>query len=471
MKNKIIDINKKTYISILIMLASLIVLSIVITYVVPKGTFESYINEFGEVIYDYTKYIKLPDQEGINIFKGLFSPILVLFSGDGLSLLMLSLFILFIAGAFQVMNDTNGINSIVSFFVNKFKDKKMLLIAIISLVFMTFGSFFGLFEEMLSLLPIIVMLTISLGYDGYTGFLICIVSCAFGFASAITNPFTIIAASNIIGVNPMHNLWYRIIIFIIMYALLMGYIFIHIKRIIKNPMRSPTYETDNKKRQNLINNENTFNKKALHTYSIFLLIVLVSIIIFTSFKETRGYSVVLLTIMFLIGGLITGFIVSNDFKFTLKVFFKGILSALPSILLILMASSIKYILEQGNVLATISNSISLFIDGKNPFIMALLIYVIITFIEFFISSSTAKAVFVMGILSIIDISLSKELLVLIYLFGDGYSNVFFPTSPVLLISLSMVGLNYLKWMKSGKWLIIINIITVIALILLAVLIY
>lgn len=471
MKNKIIDINKKTYISILIMLASLIILSIVITYVVPKGTFESYINEFGEVIYDYTKYIKLPDQEGINIFKGLFSPILVLFSGDGLSLLMLSLFILFIAGAFQVMNDTNGINSIVSFFVNKFKDKKMLLIAIISLVFMTFGSFFGLFEEMLSLLPIIVMLTISLGYDGYTGFLICIVSCAFGFASAITNPFTIIAASNIIGVNPMHNLWYRIIIFIIMYALLMGYIFIHIKRIIKNPMRSPTYETDNKKRQNLINNENTFNKKALHTYSIFLLIVLVSIIIFTSFKETRGYSVVLLTIMFLIGGLITGFIVSNDFKFTLKVFFKGILSALPSILLILMASSIKYILEQGNVLATISNSISLFIDGKNPFIMALLIYVIITFIEFFISSSTAKAVFVMGILSIIDISLSKELLVLIYLFGDGYSNVFFPTSPVLLISLSMVGLNYLKWMKSGKWLIIINIITVIALILLAVLIY
>ena len=95
MKNKIIDINKKTYISILIMLASLIILSIVITYVVPKGTFESYINEFGEVIYDYTKYIKLPDQEGINIFKGLFSPILVLFSGDGLSLLILSLFILF----------------------------------------------------------------------------------------------------------------------------------------------------------------------------------------------------------------------------------------------------------------------------------------------------------------------------------------------------------------------------------------
>ena len=71
MQNKIIDINKKTYISILIMLASLIVFSIIITYIVPKGTFESYVNEFGEVVYDYTKYIKLPNQEGINIFKGI----------------------------------------------------------------------------------------------------------------------------------------------------------------------------------------------------------------------------------------------------------------------------------------------------------------------------------------------------------------------------------------------------------------
>lgn len=471
MKNKIIDINKKTYISILIMLASLIVFSIIITYIVPKGTFESYVNEFGEVVYDYTKYIKLPNQEGINIFKGILSPILVLFSSDGLSLLMLSLFILFIAGAFQVMSDTNGINSIVCFFVNKFKEKKMILIAIIAFVFMLFGSFFGLFEEMLSLLPIIVMLTISLGFDGYTGFLICIVSCAFGFASAITNPFTVIAASSIIGVSPMYNLWFRILIFVIMYGLLIGYTFVHIKKITKNPMRSPTYETDCKKREQLIVNENSFDRKSLNTYLIFLLIVLVSIIVFTSFKATRGYSVVLLMAMFLIGGLTTGYIVSKDFKLTLKLFLKGLISALPTILLILMASSIKYILEQGNVLASIANSISIFVKDKNPFVLALLIYLIITFIEFFISSSTAKAVFVMGILSIVNIGLSNELLVLIYLFGDGYSNVFFPTSPVLLIALSMIGLNYIKWIKSGKWLIISNIILVIALIILAVLIY
>ena len=80
-----------------------------------------------------------------------------------------------------------------------------------------------------------------------------------------------------------------------------------------------------------------------------------------------------------------------------------------------MAQNESITLEEGNVLATIANSISKLVEGKNPFGMALIIYLIILCLEFFISSSTAKAIFVMGILSTINISLSKELMVLLYL--------------------------------------------------------
>jgi uncharacterized ion transporter superfamily protein YfcC len=135
-----------------------------------------------------------------------------------------------------------------------------------------------------------------------------------------------------------------------------------------------------------------------------------------------------------------------------------------------MASSIKYILEEGMILATIAHLISNFVSGKNIFLIALLIYIIVLVLEFFISSSTAKAIFVMGILSVVSIDLSDELLVLLYIFGDGYTNVLFPTSPVLLISLSMVGINYFTWIKRSKYFFIINFLIVIAFILLAVLI-
>ena len=110
------------------------------------------------------------------------------------------------------------------------------------------------------------------------------------------------------------------------------------------------------------------------------------------------------------------------------------------------------------------------IEGRNIYMVAIMLYLIIIVLEFFISSSTAKAIIVMGILSYINIELSKESLVLIYLFGDGYTNVFFPTSPVLLIGLSMIGMNYTSWIKRSFLLFIINTVIVIGLICLAVLI-
>ena len=122
------------------------------------------------------------------------------------------------------------------------------------------------------------------------------------------------------------------------------------------------------------------------------------------------------------------------------------------------------------IIATITNYISLLMKSQNSIIVVLLIYLIILVLEFFISSSTAKAIFVMGILSCVNMNISNNTLTLAYLFADGYSNIFFPTSPVLLIGLSMIGMNYIGWMKKSKWLFVINTLIVIALLVIAVMV-
>ena len=76
----------------------------------------------------------------------------------------------------------------------------------------------------------------------------------------------------------------------------------------------------------------------------------------------------------------------------------------------------------------------------------------------------------MGILSCVNLDISDNILTLTYLFADGYSNVFFPTSPVLLIGLSMIGMNYIGWIKKSKWLILCNTLIVILLLIFATLI-
>ncbi|MBQ2306665.1 MAG: hypothetical protein II184_04040, partial [Clostridia bacterium] len=220
----LINISKKTFIQVTCLLLGLMVLAIVLTYVIPKG-------EFGTLpdgSPDYSAYIPRGDIKGVNIAKGIFAPFLVFASEDGLTLIMLSLFLLIISAAFQVMNDVGGIRELVGSLSERFKNRRNLLIVLITLIFMVFGAFLGLFEEMLTMLPVITALCIMIGLDSFTGFLICIVACGFGFASAVTNPFTVLLASEIIKTNPMTHIWFRLIIFAVMYLLLLGFVFLYI---------------------------------------------------------------------------------------------------------------------------------------------------------------------------------------------------------------------------------------------------
>lgn len=441
---KLINISTKTFIGVAILLFLLMIAAIVMTYVLPKSEF---VYE-GETLVGINS---ISEKGGIPIWKGLLSPFLLLGADGGISIIMLCVFLLVIAGAFQAMNDNNGIKVIVSRIIERFKNRKFLLLCVVALIFMVFGSFLGLFEEMLKLLPIIAILTLSLGYDSFTGFLVSIVACGFGFSTAITNPFTVVFASNLLGISPFIKVWFRIIIFIVMYGLMVLTIFLYTRRIKKKPESSLTYEHDLELRDEEFTNEKVPNEKKIFiSYVTFFLVALATIIIFSAISAIRDYTVVGLIVVFLIGGILVSLISTDwDFKKTMKSFGKGVVSVLPTLVFILMASSIKYILTEGHVLPTIVNSINNAVAGKNIFAITFILFAIILGLEFFISSSTAKAVFVMSIVGMLTLGLSKETLVLIYTFADGYTNLLFPTSPVLLIGLSMMGVSYFTWLKKS----------------------
>ena len=423
---KLVDISRKSFVSVLILLAVLMAVSIILTYVIPGSS-------------------------GIPVFKGIAAPFLILGSSDGLSIIMLSLFLLVIVGTFQAMNDSAGIKVIVERIIHRFHNRRFLLISITALLFMLLGAMLGLFEEMLTLLPIMIILSVSLGYDSFTGFLISIVACGFGFSSAITNPFNVLFASEIIGVNPMTNVWYRIIIFITMFALIELVIFLYTRKIARNPESSFTYERDQRVKKDIFREEQTPNEKRVFlSYLLFFACVLSVIITFSAIDAIRDYTVPALIGVFLIGGTIAS-LIANGFQFgnTFRSFLKGMLSALPTILFILMASSIKYILVEGDALHVIADAINGLVQDKNPYSLTLVLFIIVLVLEFFISSSTAKAVFVMSVLSVLTLNLTKEMQVLIYTFADGYTNLLFPTSPVLLIGLSMIEFSYFKWLRKS----------------------
>ncbi len=474
-KNKtLINLSTKTFIEVVVLLFVLMLVAIVLTYVIPKGAFGTKIVD-GEEVTDYLAYRPVEDAKGIPIWKGLLAPFLVFASDNGLKLIMLSLFLVTVFAAFQVMNDVGGIRALVGAVAARFQKRRALLLCMVALVFMCFGAFLGLFEEMLSMLPIVTALCVLIGYDSFTGFLVSIIACGFGFASAITNPFTVLTAAKIIDANPMENVWYRIIIFVVMYALLLGFVFLYVRRLKKDPASSLTQTHDEQLRAT--GNADEQNEPASQdekrirlTYIVFLLVCLGLIIVCSAIPALRDITVVVLIAYFLIFGLIAGFLAAKAYKPVLKSFLKGVVGALPTIVFIALASSIKYIFDEGSIMPTIVHQINALVEGKNLFLVALVLYAIILVLEFFISSSTAKAILVMGMLAVVNVGLSKQMLVLIYTFADGYTNVLFPTSPVLLISLSMIGVDYFKWVKKSVPLFACNLALVILFIALGIII-
>ncbi len=466
----LINISKKTFLEVAVLLIVLLVLSIVLTYVLPKG-------EFGVLPDgnpDYLQYVRRDDVAGIPWWQGILAPVLVFFSADGLTLAVLSLFLFVIAAAFQVMNDVGGVRVLVGAVSDRFRERRKLLLLLISFLFYCFGAFLGLFEEMLTMLPIVTALAVVLGFDSFTGFLCCIISCGFGFASAITNPFTVLLASAIIGVNPMLHIWFRILIFFVMFVLLQGFLFTYLRRIERDPDASLTRTHDSSLRESAAGQVSAGavtpeqRRRLMRIYVVFLLAALALIIVSSLLAGLRDYTVALLIVYFLVFGILAGIAAGTGFGAVLKSFGRGFVGALPTLVPIALAASIKFVFERGGILPTIVHRINGIVAGHSAVTVALVIYLIVLLLEFFISSSTAKAIFVMGLLAVVHTGLSKEMLVLLYTFADGYTNVLFPTSPVLLISLSMIGVEYFTWVKKSMPLFLLNLVLVVGFIVMGV---
>ena len=268
-----------------------------------------------------------------------------------------------------------------------------------------------------------------------------------GFSVAITNPFTVVYSSDLIGASLTTGLWFRLICFALFYGLVLGFIWLNAKRITKNQTAKPIEEVDELAVPQ--------SKKTFIVWLCFLILALFTIILSTALPFLRDFSTPVVAVVFLIGGLVASWL-TFGFKRFIKSFGKGALAVLPALLMIAMAFAIKLILVEGNILDTITNYIVTAIHGHSKYLVVLILFAIILVLEFFISSSVAKAVFVMGVLKGVIASglvqISPEMLVLIYIFSDGFTNMLFPTSPCLLIGLSMTGQSYLGWLKKSKFL-------------------
>jgi uncharacterized ion transporter superfamily protein YfcC len=312
-------IELKSFITVVCILASVILICGLLSYFIPQGSFLR--DDNGQIIVG--SYVK-GEVDGIAFWRILSAPVRVFASEDAVTIIMISVFLLIMSGVFNLLDKTGGIKIFISRLMHKLKGKGGRIACTCTLIFMLFGSFFGMFEELVTLLPIVIVFMLSINLDTMSGLGACLIASCFGFSSAITNPFSVGLASQVAGISPSSGVWLRIVFFIIIYATLCAFLLIHIRKIQKNPELSPTYEADLTKRASLNFDEGEEgSEKAFKIYGIFFIIQLVALLLIASVRAISDFAIPILAVSFLGAGVVCGLLVSEDKKSVFRHIYKG----------------------------------------------------------------------------------------------------------------------------------------------------
>ena len=163
----------------------------------------------------------------------------------------------------------------------------------------------------------------------------------------------------------------------------------------------------------------------------------------------QDYTMIIVAVMFLAAGIVSCIAAGMKGKALAKTSFDGVKSILPAVIMILMASSIKYTMEEAKILDTLLHSAVELAEHMPDWTVILFIYLIVLVMNFFIPSGSAKAFMLIPLIVPMAqiFGLSTQLCIVAFAFGDGFSNVFYPTNPALLISLGLADVSYGQWFK------------------------
>ena len=441
------NISVRSFVTVAILLLVVLFFCGSLSYFIPQGAFER--DAAGNII---PGTYQVEKTEGIAFWRVITAPVRVFASEDALTIIMISIFLLVMSGVFNLLDKTGGIKTFISYIMRRLQDNGGPVVCITVLLFMLFGSLFGMFEELVTLLPLIIVFMLSMQLDTMVGLGACLMAACFGFSTAITNPFSVGTAAQLAGIPVSSGLWLRIVFFIIVYVFLCAFLLRYLKKIRRNPKYSLTYEADREKRENLMGQAYAAigdQQRIFRVYAVFFAIQGILLVSIACIREISGLAIPILAASFLISGLIAGQIVCKDMHLVLGCFLQGAVAMLPAVAMIALASSVKLVMVESRIIDTVMNAVLQMLEGKGKFLTILLIYALILFLQLFIGSASAKIFLVMPIVLPITnaLGISPTLVILTYCMADGFTDVILPTNPVLLIGLSMANVSYWKWLK------------------------
>lgn len=438
---------------VLTLIFLLIVAVAILTWILPSGEFERTIMETsaGErsvaVAGTYHTVDKVLE-DGTSLRQGIGQVLMA--PGKGIQQMIEVLaFVFIIGGVFQIMAKTNALNMGIQKIVKKLGAKEILIIPILMLLFGLGGSTFGMSDELVPFYLLIMPIMFTMGYDSMTTFMTVCLSATVGYAASTVNPFCVLIAQGIAGIQGNPQLVFRMIQWVIMMGVIITFVTWRALKIKKNPDKSITYRDDIHKKKEItaevdFNQDMTIRQKlVLTTFVIGMVVVVVGLVKF-------GWYMNELSMCFMGMGLLMGILGGLNEKEISEEFLTGVKDISFAAMVIGFCSGIMVIAQDGMIIDTILNTLSNLVAGSSNAVFAVVMYMVESLLTLLVPSSSGLAALSMPIMApLCDLhGVNPEAAVTALQYGNQLTNLMSPVAGTTVAGLAICRISFAQWWKT-----------------------
>lgn len=427
----------------MLFLVVVMIIVVIASYLVPAGSFERVYDAAVDRDIVVPGSFQYTEQNPIGFFDLMMSLTLGIQNAS-----YIIAFLLIIGGMFAIMDGTGAINAGLANMVRATRGKELIMIPVLMTVFGLMSCFCANFEEFLAFVPLILAVSLSMGFDSMTAMGIVFGSVAAGYGGAATNAFTVGVAQSIAGLPMFSGMTLRLVLFVALLLVSMAYVMWHANRVKKHPEKSPcrTADLENAKKYVL----DVENIAPLTVRQKLVLVVLLLAILWTIYGVlVHGYHIDELAAVFLTAGVVAGLLGGSRPSRICDDFLKGAANMLAPCMMIGMANAVVLMMTDAGIIDTIIYALSNLLLGLPSALLAIGMFLVQTLFNLVVPSGSGQAAITMPLMAPLAdmVGVTRQTAVLAYQLGSTFTDLIGPTSGEILVAGAMCGIAYPKWFK------------------------
>lgn len=448
---------------------ALMVIFAVLTWIVPSGSYQRQEVNGREVTvagtYEQSEKTYIDEETGdeVDLRQGVFDVLQAPTRGIQEAIEVVA-FILIVGGSFQVITKTGAITSGMGRVVRRFKNKDILIIPIAMVLFALGGTSFGMAEETLPFFAIFMPIMMAMGFDSMTAFMVVFVGARTGYIASTINPFNVLIAQGILGIQGNPQLWLRMIAWVVLTAVAITWVVLYARRVKKNPESSITFEDDIAKKVEFAADESALDAEFTGRQKGVLAVFFAGMCLIIWGLVTQGWYMNEISAVFLAMGLLAGVIAGFSQDVIAREFVAGIADFAFSAIVVGLARGILVIASDGMIIDTILNALATGLGGIPAVLFTTLLYAVENLLAILVPSSSGLAALTAPIFGPLTelMGLNPEAAVWALSMGSATMSLICPTSAILVAGLGVCKIKLGQWWKTvWKFFLVVSLINIV----------